>query len=77
MAVDVHSGLAGITHWLNDILARSGYPEVKFEKSDPVIAAMKQSVDKIYDNGRNTTMSNEELLSILHSVAPAIRKMIN
>ena len=77
VAVDVHSGLAGITHWLNDILARSGYPEVKFAKSDDVVAKIKGEVDKIYDSGRNTTMSNEELLSILHEVAPEIRKMIN
>ena len=77
VAVDVHSGLAGITHWLNDILARSGYPEVKFAKSDDVIAKIKGEVDRIYDSGRNTTMSNEELLSILHQVAPEIRKMIN
>lgn len=77
VAVDVHSGLAGITHWINDILARSGYPEVKFAKTDAVIAAIKAQVDRIYDSGRNTTMSNEELLSILHQVAPEIRKMIN
>ena len=77
VAVDVHSGLAGITHWLNDILARSGFPEVKFQKTDAVVVAIKAEVDKIYDSGRNTTMSNEELLSILHQVAPEVRKMIN
>lgn len=77
VAVDVHSGLAGITHWLNDILAHSGFPEMKFTKKDEVVVKIKEIVDQIYDNGRNTTMSNEELLSILHEVAPEVRKIID
>lgn len=77
VAVDVHSGLAGITKWLNDILAHSGFPEMKFSKTDDVVIRIKEVVDQIYDNGRSTTMSNEELLSILHEVAPDVRKIID
>ena len=37
---------------------------------------MKETVDKIYDDGRNTTMSNEELQAILHEISPETAKMI-
>ncbi len=76
VAVDVHSGLAGITHWLNNMLSLSGYGDVKFSKTDDVVIKMKEIVDKIYDDGRNTTMSNEELTSILHQVSPETARMI-
>lgn len=74
MAVDVHSGLAGITHWLNNMLASSGFGNVKFTKTDEVVRKMKEIVDSIYNDGRNTTMSNEELASILHQVSPETAK---
>lgn len=76
VAVDVHSGLAGICHWLNDMLRHSGFGEVKFDKNDEIVVKMKETVDKIYDDGRNTTMSNEELQSILHEISPETAKMI-
>lgn len=76
MAVDVHSGLAGITHWLNNMLASSGFGNVKFTKTDEVVRKMKEIVDSIYNDGRNTTMSNEELASILHQVSPETANMI-
>lgn len=50
---------------------------MKFKKTDEVVVKIKEVVDRIYDSGRNTTMSNEELLSILHEVAPEIRKIID
>ena len=49
---------------------------MKFSKTDDVVIKMKEIVDKIYDDGRNTTMSNEELTSILHQVSPETARMI-
>ena len=37
VAVDAHSGLAGIAHWINAALARGGHT-ARFDKKDPVIA---------------------------------------
>ncbi len=58
------------------MLSLSGYGDVKFSKTDDVVIKMKEIVDKIYDDGRNTTMSNEELTSILHQVSPKTARMI-
>ncbi len=69
VAVDAHSGLAGIAHWINGELARNGHT-ARFDKKDPVIAEIKNRVDAIYAAGRNTCMSDEELMSILSDVDP-------
>ncbi len=61
VAVDVHSGLAGIAHWLNGWF-RSEHIDRKIDKRDPIIAKMKEMVDAEYDRGRTTTISDAELL---------------
>ena len=61
--IDAHSGLAGIAHWLKN----SGIPGVdpdSVDKKSPVIAAMKDMIDKEYLSGRTTTMSDPELIAI-------------
>ena len=59
VAVDSHSGLAGVAHWLN------GYFRLKGEnvvgKDDPLVHAVRAEVDKLYAQGRNTVMGDEEL----------------
>lgn len=59
VAVDSHSGLAGIAHWMN------GYFRLKdkhvVEKQDPLVIAVKGMVDQLYAQGRNTVMGDEEL----------------
>ena len=59
VAVDSHSGLAGIAHWMN------GYFKLKNEhaiqKQDLLVLAIKEKVDALYAEGRNTVMGDEEL----------------
>ena len=66
VAVDSHSGLAGIAHWANGYFRLTG--EDCVDKRSPVIAAMKERVDAEYAAGRNTVMGDGELEEILREV---------
>ncbi len=63
VAVDSHSGLAGIAHWINGYFRLSGEDTV--DKRAPVVAAMKALVDAEYAAGRNTVMGDQELENML------------
>ncbi len=53
------SGLAGIAHWINTSIK---FPMLKgLEKTHPLCLQIKEWVDKEYDEGRVTMMSDEEL----------------
>ena len=53
--VDAHSGAAGIAYWLG---SRMG---VQTDKKSALVAAIKDRVDALYDGGRTSVMSNDEL----------------
>ncbi len=63
VAVDSHSGLAGIAHWANGYFGLKG--EEVLDKRAPVIAKMKERVDAEYAAGRNTVMGDGELEHIM------------
>jgi len=65
VAVDSHSGMAGIAHWLNSYFRLTG--EDMIGKADPLVAAMKEKVDALYALGRNTVMGDEELEIIVRN----------
>jgi len=68
VAVDVHSGLAGIAFWVN---AYYNLPDkYKVGKREPEVLQMKELVDKEYEAGRNTVMSDKELHAMFKKVAP-------
>ena len=71
VAIDVHSGLAGIALWLNTRLAENHH-DLWIEKQSPIVAAMKEQVDAQYAAGRNTSMGDEELLTMLQEIAPDV-----
>ncbi len=69
VAVDSHSGLAGIAHWMN------GYFDLKKEdnrvdKKSAVVRKIKELVDAEYAQGRNTVMGDEELEAMVEQVDP-------
>ena len=66
VAVDSHSGLAGIAHWLNSFYDLKGEDAV--DKKNAVVIAMKEQVDLMYHAGRNTVMGDGELESLLQDV---------
>ncbi len=53
------SGLAGIAYWINGNYGLSG--EEALSKRDPLVLAVKEWIDKEYENGRQTILSNHEL----------------
>ncbi len=59
VAVDSHSGLAGIAHWMNSYFRLTG--KHTMEKHDPLVIAVKDQVDALFAQGRNTVMGDEEL----------------
>ncbi len=53
------SGLAGIAYWINENYRLKG--EDKIDKKDPIVIAVKEWIDKEYEGGRQTPLSNSEL----------------
>jgi len=53
------SGLAGIAHWLNTHYGKSG--ESAYDKHHPSVIRIKDWVDTQYENGRTTSITDEEL----------------
>jgi isopropylmalate/homocitrate/citramalate synthase len=66
VAVGAHSGLAGIAHWANAHFKLKG--EAKLSKNDPLVAAVKDVVDREFSEGRTTTYGDNELEMILQNV---------
>ena len=66
VAVDSHSGLAGIAYWIN---AYYQLPEWEIvNKKDSLVAALKNLVDEEFKDGRNTCMSDKELDDMIGSI---------
>ncbi|MGM9632547.1 MAG: 2-isopropylmalate synthase [Eubacteriales bacterium] len=53
------SGLAGIAYWINENYSLSG--ELAVDKKAPLVIALKEWIDKIYEDGRVSSLSNFEL----------------
>ncbi len=59
VAVDSRGGTASIAHWLNAYFRLTG--ENVIDKTDPLVVEMREQVDRLYEEGRNTVMGDEEL----------------
>ncbi len=66
VAVDSHSGLAGIAHWMNSFFRLKAPHTV--DKQDPMVISIKALVDALYAEGRNTVMGDEELEIMVRDV---------
>ncbi|MCL2631204.1 MAG: 2-isopropylmalate synthase [Firmicutes bacterium] len=66
VAVDAHSGLAGLAYWVN------GYFRLNCEnaiaKNDPLIVKAHAEITKEYEAGRNTSIGDNEILKILEAI---------
>ena len=74
VAVDSHSGLAGIAYWLNAFYQLAD--EHKIDKKHPVVEAMKVRIDEIYAKGRNTVMSDDEMDKMLAEIDPELHTKV-
>ena len=62
------SGLAGIAYWINKIYR---LPEDKqLGKNDPLVVALKEWVDGLYEDGRQTIVSYKEMQEKINQLAP-------
>jgi isopropylmalate/homocitrate/citramalate synthase len=67
VAVDSHSGLAGVAHWVNSYF-RIKDKDLAVKKTDTIVTKIKEVVDKEYAKGRNTVMGDYELENILKQI---------
>ena len=68
VAVDSHSGLAGIAHWINGYFNLKG--EHALSKRHELVMAVRERVDAEYARGRNTVMGDEELEQMVFDADP-------
>lgn len=66
VAVDSHSGLAGIAFWMNGYFRLIGDDAI--DKKAPLVARIKEEVDRQYADGRNTAMGDQELEEMLRRI---------
>ena len=68
MSISKTSGLAGITYWINN---NYRLPKDKLlDKKDPLVIALKEWVDKEYEDGRQTVISHKEMEELIEKFAP-------
>ena len=63
VAISNTSGAAGIAYWINKHLRLEGDKAVT--KQSPLVVAVKEEIDNLYDDGRTTLMGNDELFEII------------
>ena len=63
VAINAHSGLAGIAHWINGHFKLKD--EMAVDKKDPLVVDVKKEVDKEFSAGRTTSFGDEELETII------------
>ncbi|MCI6858612.1 MAG: 2-isopropylmalate synthase [Eubacterium sp.] len=64
VAVSNTSGLAGIAHWMNTYYQLKG--EQAVDKKSPLVAEVKKWVDKEYETGRVTAITDDELVKVIN-----------
>ena len=70
VAISNTSGLAGIAYWINKHYGLTGDKQV--DKRDEIVVRIKEEIDHLYADGRTTLMGDDELYSIIESVAPGV-----
>ncbi len=66
VSVNKTSGLAGIAFWINDYYSLPD--EYKVTKGDPLVMAMKERVDAEYEEGRNSSFGDDELVNLIYAI---------
>ena len=72
VAVSASSGLAGIACWINNFYRLSG--EQCIDKKNPAVAKIKEWIDKEYEGGRITVISDDELETLTEKYLPEIAR---
>ena len=70
VAITQTSGLAGIALWINNNFRLTGTDLI--DKKDPRVAKIKEWIDKEYQNGRITSISDKEMLKGIQEIEPGL-----
>ncbi|NLK04016.1 MAG: 2-isopropylmalate synthase, partial [Clostridiales bacterium] len=62
VAISNTSGLAGIAHWINSYFNLKENP---LDKNDKLVVKVKEWVDKEYEEGRITVITDEEMVDVI------------
>ena len=73
-AVSNTSGLAGIAHWINTYFRLKEGKQL--DKTSPVVAEVKKWVDKQYEDGRVTVLTDHELIEQITSACKLLNTTI-
>jgi len=68
------SGLAGVAYWINSRLNLKG--KDKIEKSHSAVKNIKEWIDNQYANGRTTSISEEEMWTLVEEYLPDLLKKV-
>lgn len=74
VAVDATSGVAGVAHWVNGMFNLK--QDKALDKKHPAIMEMRRRIDELYAEGRNSVMTEEELLALLEQSDPALYRSL-
>lgn len=64
------SGLSGIAHWINSHFALTGHDRI--EKTHPAVAKVNKRIIKMYEEGRITAISDEEMEHLVRRYMPEV-----
>ncbi|MBR5372836.1 MAG: 2-isopropylmalate synthase, partial [Oscillospiraceae bacterium] len=70
VSVSASSGLAGIACWINNFYRLSGSRAI--DKKNPAVAKIKEWIDREYENGRVTVISDDELQTLTETYLPTV-----
>ena len=68
------SGLAGIAYWVNENYRLA--PSEQVTKKSPLVVALKEWIDKEYEDGRQTTLSNVELEEKIEALSGGVLRRL-
>ncbi len=74
VSINNASGLAGIAYWINDYYDLP--EEHKISKNEPIIAKIKEMIDKQYENGRCSVLGDDELDGMIMMVDKEFHKKL-
>ncbi len=74
VAVSNTSGLAGIAHWINTRFKLKD--DARIAKDDELVVKVKEWVDTEYEDGRVTTIADDELIAKINEVCVSLNRPV-
>lgn len=75
VTINKTSGLAGIAFWINDYYCLP--EESRVEKTDPLVVQMKERIDAEYEEGRNSSFGDDELVNLIYMIDAKRMRSLN